>query len=154
MVLSGNQRCMSDFIMGINMLSNMRLCSNVPAQSIVQTALGGHQSVNDYIRPGGRVYEQRNFVYEALNKIDGISVVKPRAAFYIFPKMDVKKFNIINDEKFALDLLQDKKILIVQGSGFNWKQPDHFRVVYLPRIEVLKEAVEKISDFLSYYRQG
>lgn len=86
MVLSGNQRCMSDFIMGINMLSNMRLCSNVPAQSIVQTALGGHQSVNDYIRPGGRVYEQRNFVYEALNKIDGISVVKPRAAFYIFPR--------------------------------------------------------------------
>lgn len=114
---------MSDFIMGINMLSNMRLCSNVPAQSIVQTALGGHQSVNDYIRPGGRVYEQRNFVYEALNKIDGISVVKPRAAFYIFPKMDVKKFNITDDEQFALDLLHEKKILITRGGGFNWADP-------------------------------
>ena len=154
MVLSGNQRCMSDFIMGINMLSNMRLCSNVPAQSIVQTALGGHQSVNDYIRPGGRVYEQRNFVYEALNKIDGISVVKPRAAFYIFPKMDVKKFNITDDEQFALDLLHEKKILLVPGKGFNWGSPDHFRVVYLPRIEVLSEAMGQLGDFLSHYRQA
>ena len=153
MVLSGNQRCMSDFIMGVNMLSNMRLCSNVPAQSIVQTALGGHQSVNDYIRPGGRVYEQRNFVYEALNKIDGISVVKPRAAFYIFPKMDVKKFNITDDEQFALDLLHEKKILITRGGGFNWAEPDHFRIVYLPRIEVLSEAMRDLEEFLSTYRQ-
>ena len=154
MVLSGNQRCMSDFIMGINMLSNMRLCSNVPAQSIVQTALGGHQSVNDYIRPGGRVYEQRNFVYEALNKIDGISVVKPRAAFYIFPKMDVKKFNITDDEQFALDLLHEKKILITRGGGFNWAEPDHFRIVYLPRMEVLKESLEDLADFFDHYRQA
>ena len=154
MVLSGNQRCMSDFIMGINMLSNMRLCSNVPAQSIVQTALGGHQSVNDYIRPGGRVYEQRNFVYEALNKIDGISVVKPRAAFYIFPKMDVKKFNITDDEQFALDLLHEKKILITRGGGFNWAEPDHFRIVYLPRMEVLKESLEDLADFFDHYRQS
>ena len=154
MVLSGNQRCMSDFIMGVNMLSNMRLCSNVPAQSIVQTALGGHQSVNDYIRPGGRVYEQRNFVYEALNKIDGISVVKPRAAFYIFPKMDVKKFNITDDEQFALDLLHEKKILITRGGGFNWAEPDHFRIVYLPRMEVLKESLEDLADFFDHYRQA
>ena len=154
MVLSGNQRCMSDFIMGVNMLSNMRLCSNVPAQSIVQTALGGHQSVNDYIRPGGRVYEQRNFVYEALNKIDGISVVKPRAAFYIFPKMDVKKFNITDDEQFALDLLHEKKILITRGGGFNWAEPDHFRIVYLPRMEVLKESLEDLADFFDHYRQS
>ena len=154
MVLSGNQRCMSDFIMGVNMLSNMRLCSNVPAQSIVQTALGGHQSVNDYIRPGGRVYEQRNFVYEALNKIDGISVVKPRAAFYIFPKMDVKKFNITDDEQFALDLLHEKKILITRGGGFNWGEPDHFRIVYLPRMEVLKESLEDLADFFDHYRQS
>ena len=154
MVLSGNQRCMSDFIMGINMLSNMRLCSNVPAQSIVQPALGGHQSVNNYIRPGGRVYEQRNFVYEALSKIDGISVVKPRAAFYIFPKMDVKKFNITDDEQFALDLLHEKKILITRGGGFNWAEPDHFRIVYLPRMEVLKESLEDLADFFDHYRQS
>jgi aspartate/tyrosine/aromatic aminotransferase len=153
MILSGNKNIARDYIEGIKMLSNMRLCSNVPAQSIVQTALGGHQSVNDYIVPGGRIYEQREYVYKALTDIPGISAVKPQAAFYMFPKIDTKKFNIVNDEKFALDLLRDKKILIVQGSGFNWHQPDHFRVVYLPRIEVLKEAVGKIGEFLQYYRQ-
>ena len=153
MILSGNKNIARDYIEGIKMLSNMRLCSNVPAQSIVQTALGGHQSVNDYIVPGGRIYEQREYVYNALTDIPGISAVKPQAAFYMFPKIDTKKFNIVNDEKFALDLLRDKKILIVQGSGFNWHQPDHFRVVYLPRIEVLKEAVGKIGEFLQYYRQ-
>ena len=153
MILSGNKNIARDYIEGIKILSNMRLCSNVPAQSIVQTALGGHQSVNDYIVPGGRIYEQREYVYKALTDIPGISAVKPQAAFYMFPKIDTKKFNIVNDEKFALDLLRDKKILIVQGSGFNWHQPDHFRVVYLPRIEVLKEAVGKIGEFLQYYRQ-
>ena len=153
MILSGNKAIARDYIEGIKMLSNMRLCSNVPAQSIVQTALGGHQSVNDYIVPGGRIYEQREYVYKALTDIPGISAVKPQAAFYMFPKIDTKKFNIVNDEKFALDLLREKKILIVQGSGFNWGQPDHFRVVYLPRIEVLKEAVGKIGEFLQYYRQ-
>ena len=154
MVLSGNQACMKDFILGINMLSNMRLCSNVPAQSIVQTALGGYQSVNEYIRPGGRVYEQRNYVYEALNAIDGITAVKPKAAFYIFPKMDVKKFNITDDEQFALDLLHQKKILITRGGGFNWGEPDHFRIVYLPRMEVLKESMEDLADFFAHYRQS
>ena len=153
MILSGNKNIARDYIEGIKMLSNMRLCSNVPAQSIVQTALGGHQSVNDYIVPGGRIYEQREYVYKALTDIPGISAVKPQAAFYMFPKIDTKKFNIVNDEKFALDLLREKKILIVQGSGFNWHQPDHFRVVYLPRIEVLKEAVGKIGEFLQYYSQ-
>ena len=153
MILSGNKEMAKDYIEGLNMLSNMRLCSNVPAQSIVQTALGGHQSVNDYIVPGGRIYEQREYIYNALCDIPGISVVKPKAAFYIFPKLDVKKFNIKDDEKFALDLLKQKKILITQGSGFNWGEPDHFRIVYLPRIEVLKDAIGKIGDFLSYYRQ-
>ena len=153
MVLSGNKRIAKDYIEGLNMLSNMRLCSNVPAQSIVQTALWGHQSVKDYIVPGGRIYEQREFVYKALNDIPGISAVKPKAAFYIFPKIDTKKFNIVNDERFALDLLREKKILIIHGGGFNWKEPDHFRVVYLPRIEVLKDAMEKMEDFLKYYRQ-
>ena len=135
------------------MLSNMRLCSNVPAQSIVQTALGGHQSVRGYIEPGGRIREQRDYIYKALTDIPGISAVKPKAAFYIFPKIDVKKFNITDDEQFALDLLRDKKILLIHGGGFNWGQPDHFRVVYLPRIEVLKEAMGKIADFFSYYKQ-
>ena len=153
MVLSGNKAIAKDYIEGINMLSNMRLCSNVPAQSVVQTALWGHQSVKEYIVPGGRIYEQREYIYKALNDIPGISAVKPKAAFYIFPKIDAKKFNIVNDEKFALDLLKEKKILIIHGGGFNWKEPDHFRVVYLPRIEILKDAMENLEDFLKYYRQ-
>lgn len=153
MILSGNKAAAKDYIQGIDMLSNMRLCSNVPAQSIVQTALWGHQSVEGYVVPGGRIYEQREFVYNALKDIPGISVVKPKATFYMFPKLDTKKFNITNDEKFALDLLHEKKILLTHGGGFNWGEPDHFRVVYLPRIEVLSEAVEKIGDFLSTYRQ-
>ena len=154
MVLSGNKACAEDFILGLNMLSNMRLCSNVPAQSIVQTALWGHQSVRNYVVPGGRVYEQREYVYNALNSIPGITAVKPKAAFYIFPKIDVKRFNITNDEQFALDLLHEKKILLVPGKGFNWDKPDHFRVVYLPRIEVLSEAMNSLGDFLSHYRQA
>lgn len=153
MILSGNKRIARDYIEGLNMLSNMRLCSNVPAQSIVQTALGGHQSVKSYIVPGGRIYEQREFIYKALNDIPGISAVKPKSAFYIFPKLDTKKIPILDDEKFALDLLREKKILVVHGGGFNWHQPDHFRIVYLPRIEVLKDAVNHLGDFLSYYRQ-
>ncbi len=153
MILSGNKAIAKDYIEGLDMLTNMRICSNVPAQSIVQTALGGHQSVNDYLVPGGRIYEQREYIYEALNSIDGITAVKPKAAFYIFPKIDVRKFNIHDDEQFALDLLHDEKLLIVQGTGFNWKDPDHFRVVYLPRVEVLKGAVDKMTRFFSHYRQ-
>ena len=153
MILSGNKDIARDYIEGLNMLSNMRLCSNVPGQSIIQTALGGYQSVNEYIVPGGRVYEQREFIYKALNDIPGISAVKPKAAFYIFPKIDVKKFNIVDDQKFALDLLREKRILIVPGSGFNWKQPDHFRVVYLPRVEELADACDKLKDFFANYRQ-
>ncbi len=153
MILSGNKDVAKDYILGLNMLANMRLCSNVPAQSIVQTALWGHQSVNDYIVPGGRIYEQREFVYKALNEIDGISCVKPKAAFYAFPKIDAKRFNITNDEQFALDLLHQKRILLTHGGGFNWHEPDHFRVVFLPRIETLAPAMEQLKDFLSYYHQ-
>jgi alanine-synthesizing transaminase len=153
MILSGNKAMAKDYIEGLNMLSNMRLCSNVPGQSIVQTALGGHQSVEDYIMPGGRIYEQREFIYKALTDIPGISAVKPKAAFYIFPKIDTKKFNIVNDEQFVLDLLREKKVLLIHGGGFNWQQPDHFRVVYLPRIEVLKKATDSMADFLNHYRQ-
>ena len=153
MILSGNKAVAKDYIEGLNMLSNMRLCSNVPGQSIVQTALGGHQSVEDYIMPGGRIYEQREFIYKALTDIPGISAVKPKAAFYIFPKIDTKKFNIVNDEQFVLDLLREKKVLLIHGGGFNWQQLDHFRVVYLPRIEVLKKATDSMADFLNHYRQ-
>ena len=153
MVLSGNLDAGRGYIEGLDMLSNMRLCSNVPAQSIIQTALWGHQSVKDYVVPGGRVLEQRDFVYNSLKDIDGISVVKPKAAFYIFPKLDAKKFNITDDVQFALDLLKEKKVLVVQGTGFNWPTPDHFRIVYLPRIDILHEAVSKIADFLDGYRQ-
>lgn len=153
MILSGNKKIAKDYIDGINMLSNMRLCSNVPAQSIVQTALGGYQSVENYIVPGGRIYEQREYVYNAIVNIPGITCVKPKAAFYMFPKIDTNKFHITNDEQFALDLLRDKKILLIHGGGFNWKRPDHFRIVYLPRIEVLKEAIDKIADFFDYYHQ-
>lgn len=153
MVISGNKRLGRDYIEGLNMLSNMRLCSNVPAQSIVQTALGGYQSVKNYIKPGGRVYEQCEFIHKALNDIPGISAVKPKAGFYIFPKIDVKRFNITDDEQFTYDLLREKKILVISGKGFNWKQPDHFRVVYLARTEQLAEAMDKMKDFFRYYRQ-
>ena len=145
MVLSGE---------GLNMLANMRMCSNVPAQSVVQTALGGHQSVKDYLVPGGRIYDQRELVYNMLNDIPGITAVKPKAAFYIFSKIDVKKFNIHSDEQFALDLLHDKHILISHGGAFNWQEPDHFRVVYLPRISMLKETIGEIGDFFSTYWQA
>ena len=135
------------------MLSNMRLCSNVPGQSVIQTALGGYQSVNEYIVPGGRIYEQRDVIYNALTQIPGITAVKPKAAFYIFPKIDVERFNITDDTQFALDFLRAKHVLFVPGSGFNWKEPDHFRIVYLPQVEVLKEACEKLGDFLETYHQ-
>ena len=121
MILSGNKDAAKDYIEGINMLSNMRLCSNVPAQSIVQTALGGYQSVKNYIVPGGRIYEQREYMYKAVNDIPGLSVVKPKAAFYSFPKIDIKKFNIKNDEQFAYDFLKEKRVLIVHGGASTGK---------------------------------
>lgn len=153
MVLSGAKDRAKGYIEGLKMLSSMRLCSNVPAQSIVQTALGGYQSVNEYIQPGGRVYEQRNYIYKALTDIPGITAVKPKAAFYIFPKIDTEKFNIVDDEQFALDFLHEKQVLLVPGKGFNWKEPDHFRVVYLPNVLQLEKAAGKLRDFLQNYRQ-
>ena len=139
MILSGNKNIARDYIEGIKMLSNMRLCSNVPAQSIVQTALGGYQSVNEYTQPGGRVYEQRDFIYKALNDITGISVDKPLWRHFMINSEHsiLRKFNIFNDEQFALDFLHEKQVLVVPGKGFNWNQPDHFRIVYLPDIRQL-----------------
>lgn len=153
MVISGDKKRIKGYIEGLNLLSSMRLCSNVPAQSIVQTALGGVQSVDELLLPGGRIYEQREFVYNALCEIDGISVVKPKAAFYIFPKLDAKKFNLHDDEKLVLDFLKQKKVLLMHGKGFNYPTPDHLRIVYLPRRRVLGEAMDAFKDFLSDYKQ-
>ena len=153
MCLSGDKSCAKGYIEGLNMLASMRLCSNVPAQSIVQTALGGYQSSDELLLPGGRIYEQREFIYKALNRIPGISAVKPKAAFYIFPKIDTSMYNIHNDEQFVLDFLRKEKVLLVHGGGFNWPEPDHFRVVYLPRVGELEEAMEKLEHFLKHYRQ-
>lgn len=153
MCLCGDKSNAKGYIEGLNLLSSMRLCSNVPAQSIVQTSLGGTQSSDELLLPGGRIYEQREFIYNALKDIPGVSVVKPKAAFYIFPKLDSEKFHITDDEQFALDLLRKKKILITCGTGFNWKDPDHFRIVYLPNLEILKKATTELADFLSTYHQ-
>lgn len=153
MCLSGDKSRAKGYIEGLNMLSSMRLCSNVPAQHIIQTALGGYQSSDELLVPGGRIFEQREYITNRLNSIPGITAVKPKAAFYIFPKLDVKKFNITNDEKFALDFLKQQHVLVVHGSGFNWKQPDHFRIVYLPNLDELKIAMDKLELFLSTYRQ-
>lgn len=153
MVLSGDKSHVKGYIEGLNMLSSMRLCSNVLSQQIIQTALGGYQSVDELLLPGGRIYEQREYVYQALNAIPGVSAKKPEAAFYIFPKLDVKKFNIYSDEKFVLDFLHEHHILLVHGGGFNWGQPDHFRLVYLPQMEDLKTTMKAMTEFLHTYRQ-
>ncbi len=153
MSLSGNKRIAKDLIDGINMLSNMRLCSNVPAQSIVQTCLGGIQRSQNLLVPGGRIFEQREYVYDRLSHMDGVTVTKPEAAFYIFPRLDPEKFHITDDDQFALDLLKDKHVLVTAGKGFNWETPGYFRVVYLPRKHTLHEAMDALEDFLSYYHQ-
>lgn len=153
MVLTGEKSIAEDYIEGLNMLASMRLCSNVLSQQVVQTALGGIQSVDKLLLPGGRIYEQREFVYKAVNDIPGLSAVKPKAAFYMFPKIDVKKFNITNDEQFVLDFLHEHHILMVHGGGFNWTHPDHFRIVYLPNLDDLKVTMDKMRMFLATYRQ-
>jgi len=153
LLVSGDKLRAQDFIEGLNILVSMRLCANVPAQHAIQTALGGYQSINDLVAPGGRLHEQRDRSWEMLDSIAGVSCVKPRGALYLFPRLDPRKFNIRDDEKFALDLLVNQKVLVVQGTGFNWPEPDHFRVVFLPHIEDLEEAIGRIEHFLSGYRQ-
>lgn len=153
MVLSGRRTYAKDYIEGLEMLSNMRLCSNVPAQFAIQTALGGYQSINDLVRPGGRLREQRDFCYNLLVDIPGVSCVRPKGALYMFPKLDVERFGIKDDEKFVLDFLLDRKILLVHGTGFNWPDPDHFRIVFLPIKEELGQAMNALRAFLEHYRQ-
>ncbi|HFU4006054.1 TPA: pyridoxal phosphate-dependent aminotransferase, partial [Streptococcus suis] len=153
MVLSGPKKHVKGYIEGLNMLSNMRLCSNVLAQQVVQTSLGGYQSVDELLMPSGRLYEQREFITKAINDIPGLSAVKPKAGLYVFPKIDRGMYRVEDDEQFVLDFLKQEKVLLVHGRGFNWKEPDHFRIVYLPRVDELAEIQEKMTRFLRQYRR-
>jgi alanine-synthesizing transaminase len=153
MVVSGAKHRAQDYVEGLDILASLRLCSNVPSQHAIQTALGGYQSINDLVAPGGRLHEQRLLAWELLNQIDGVSCVKPKGALYLFPKLDVKKFNIHDDELLALDLLRQEKLLVVQGTGFNWPDPDHIRLVFLSHKEELRDAIGRLERFLSHYRQ-
>jgi alanine-synthesizing transaminase len=153
MVVSGEKRHAKDYIEGLNMLASMRLCSNTPGQLAIQTALGGYQSIKDLVAPTGRLCRQRDLAYELLTQIPGVSVVKPKAALYMFPKLDAKLYPIADDQQFAYELLAEEKVLIVQGTGFNWSQPDHFRLVFLPNSDDLTEAIGRIARFLDHYRK-
>ncbi len=153
MVVSGNKRRAKDYIEGLNMLASMRLCANTPGQMAIQTALGGYQSIKDLVAPGGRLCKQRDLAYELLTQIPGVSVVKPKAALYMFPRLDPKMYPIADDQQFAYELLADEKVLIVQGTGFNWPTPDHFRLVFLPNADDLTEAIGRIARFLDGYRK-
>ncbi|MFT6388037.1 MAG: alanine-synthesizing transaminase [Cellvibrionaceae bacterium] len=153
MIISGDKRRAKGYIEGLDILSSMRLCANAPAMLGVQTALGGYQSINELIMPGGRLKEQRDLAYELVTSIPGISCVKPKGALYLFPKVDIEKFNIENDEKWVLDFLIEKKVLLVQGSAFNWKEPNHFRIVFLPHKDELRTAIGGLGDFFAGYRQ-
>jgi len=153
MVVSGDKRHAQDYIEGLNMLSSMRLCANTPGQLAIQTALGGYQSIKDLVAPGGRLAKQRDLAYQLLTSIPGVSVVKPKAALYMFPRLDPKIYPIVDDQQFAYELLAEEKVLIVQGTGFNWPRPDHFRLVFLPNPDDLTEAIGRIERFLNHYRQ-
>ncbi|WP_019613945.1 pyridoxal phosphate-dependent aminotransferase [Psychromonas ossibalaenae] len=153
MMISGAKKQARDYISGLEILASMRLCANVPMQHAIQTSLGGYQSINELIVPGGRLYDQTQNAWKLLNDIPGVSCTKPKGALYLFPKLDQKKFNIKDDQRFAMDLLMEEKILVVQGTGFNWHRPDHFRIVCLPRMDELSNAISKIGNFLETYRQ-
>ncbi len=153
MVVSGEKRHARDYIEGLNMLASLRLCANTPGQLAIQTALGGYQSIDDLVAPSGRLCRQRDLAYQLLSEIPGVSVVKPKAALYMFPKLDPKLYPIADDQQFAYDLLSEQKVLIVQGTGFNWATPDHFRIVFLPNSDDLAEAIGRIAKFLEHYRK-
>jgi alanine-synthesizing transaminase len=153
MVVSGDKRDAKDYIEGLTMLASMRLCANTPGQLAIQTALGGYQSIKDLVAPHGRLTKQRDLAHELLIAIPGVSVVKPKAALYMFPRLDPKLYPIENDQQFAYELLAEEKVLIVQGTGFNWPRPDHFRLVFLPNPDDLTEAIGRIERFLSHYRK-
>ncbi|MEI8077234.1 MAG: pyridoxal phosphate-dependent aminotransferase [Betaproteobacteria bacterium] len=153
MVVSGDKEMVRDYIEGLNMLSSMRLCANVPGQYAIQTALGGYQSINDLVGEGGRLAKQRDLAWKLITEIPGVTCVKPKSALYLFPKLDAEMYPIEDDQQFIADFLKEEKVLLVQGSGFNWAKPDHFRVVFLPHEDVLKEAIGRLARFLERYRQ-
>lgn len=153
MVVSGERRAARDYIEGLDMLASMRLCANVPGQYAIQTALGGYQSINDLVAPGGRMYRQREVAYELISAIPGVSCIKPKATLYMFPRLDPKIYPISDDQQFILELLQQERVLLVQGTGFNWPHPDHFRLVFLPHEDDLREAIRRIARFLDFYRR-
>jgi alanine-synthesizing transaminase len=153
MVLSGEKRHARDYIEGLNILASMRLCANVPGQYAIQTALGGYQSINDLVAPGGRLARQRDLAHALLTQIPGVSCVKPKAALYLFPRLDLKMYPIQDDQQFVLELLEAEKVLLVQGTGFNWPTPDHFRIVFLPNTDDLAEAIGRVDRFLEHYRK-
>jgi len=153
MVVSGELRHARDYIEGLDMLASMRLCSNVPGQYAIQTALGGHQSILELVAPEGRLARQRDLAWELLTQIPGVSCFKPKAALYLFPRLDPKRYPIADDQQFILELLLEEKVLLVQGTGFNWPSPDHFRVVFLPNVDDLREAIGRIARFLEHYRK-
>ncbi|MEY4883276.1 MAG: hypothetical protein RIS34_1130 [Pseudomonadota bacterium] len=154
LIVSGDKQPATDYIEGLNMLSNMKLCSNVPGQWAIQTALGGYQSINDLVGEGGRLRRQRDLAYELITAIPGVSCVKPQAALYMFPKLDPKVYPIKDDRQFFLALLRETRVMLVQGTGFNWQQPDHFRIVFLPHEDDLREAISRIAKFLESYRKS
>ncbi|MSQ56505.1 MAG: pyridoxal phosphate-dependent aminotransferase [Limnohabitans sp.] len=153
LIVSGDKKPAKDYIVGLNMLSSMRLCANVPGQSAIQTALGGYQSIDDLVKPGGRLCRQRDLAYELIVQIPGVTCVKPQAALYMFPRLDPKMYPIKNDQDFICEMLQETKVLLVQGTGFNWHEPDHFRIVFLPHEDDLRVAVRRIAKFLETYRK-
>jgi alanine-synthesizing transaminase len=153
MIVSGEKRHARDYIEGLTMLASMRLCANVPAQNGIQTALGGYQSINDLVGEGGRLKRQRDLAYDMITAIPGVTCHKPQAALYLFPRLDPKVYPIVNDQEFVLELLQEEKVLLVQGTGFNWPHPDHFRIVFLPHEDDLKEAFGRVARFLENFRK-
>ena len=153
MVVSGDKKSAKDYIEGLNMLSNMRLCANVPGQWAIQTALGGHQSINELVGEGGRLRKQRDLAYELITAIPGVSCVKPQAALYMFPKLDPKVYPVADDQQFLLELLQETRVMLVQGTGFNWPNTDHFRIVFLPHEDDLREAIGRVANFLAGVRK-
>lgn len=153
LIVSGDKKPAKDYIVGLNMLSSMRLCANVPGQSAIQTALGGYQSIDDLVKPGGRLCRQRDLAYELIIQIPGVTCVKPQAALYMFPRLDPKIYPIKDDQEFIYEMLQETKVLLVQGTGFNWHAPDHFRIVFLPHEDDLRIAVGRIVKFLETYRK-
>jgi alanine-synthesizing transaminase len=153
MVVSGDLARARDYIEGLDMLSSMRLCANVPGQYGIQTALGGYQSIDDLVMPGGRMWRQRNLAYERITAIPGVSCVKPKATLYMFPRLDPKVYSIEDDQAFIAELLREERVLLVQGTGFNWPQPDHFRLVFLPYEDDLEEAIGRVARFLENYRR-